>query len=133
MLLALPIYCYVVAAWFIRPLSANNIALAYAVPLSFVTGLLLIDVPRSELLATLRRVRVELSLALVMSLMPSAMVPASVAADAATCKTLEDDIEVELSGVLEGVSMYDLLSHYLENPPTLQAGAAARVRQFGGC
>lgn len=76
---------------------------------------------------------IALSLALVMALMPSAMVPASVAADAATCKTLEDDIEVELSGVLEGVSMYDLLSHYLENPPTLQAGAAARVRQFGGC
>ena len=63
-------------------------------------------------------VSIALSLALVMALMPSAMVPASVAADAATCKTLEDDIEVELSGVLEGVSMYDLLSHYLENPPT---------------
>ncbi len=78
-------------------------------------------------------VSIALSLALAMVLMPSAMVPAAVSADAATCKTLEDDIEVELSGVLEGVSMYDLLSHYLENPPTLQAGAAARVRQFGGC
>jgi hypothetical protein len=68
-----------------------------------------------------------------MVMMPSAMVPISVAAEAATCKTLEDNIEVELSGVLEGVSLYDLLSHYLENPPTLRAEAAARVRQFGGC
>ena len=68
-----------------------------------------------------------------MAMLPSAMVPVSVAAEAAKCKTLEDDIEVELSGVLEGVSMYDLLSHYLENPPSAQMGASARVRQFGGC
>ena len=74
-----------------------------------------------------------LSVAVIMVMMPSAMVPISVAAEAATCKTLEDNIEVELSGVLEGVSLYDLLSHYLENPPTLRAEAAARVRQFGGC
>ncbi len=78
-------------------------------------------------------VSILLSIGLIVAMMPSAMVPAAVSADAATCKTLEEDIEVELSGVLEGVSMYDLLSHYLENPPTLQAGAAARVRQFGGC
>ena len=74
-----------------------------------------------------------LSVAVMMAMLPSAMVPASVAAEANRCKTLEDDIEVELSGVLEGVSMYDLLSHYLENQPTAQAGASARVRQFGGC
>ena len=74
-----------------------------------------------------------LSVAVMMVMLPSAMVPASVAAEANRCKTLEDDIEVELSGVLEGVSMYDLLRHYRENPPTAQAGASARVRQFGGC
>ena len=74
-----------------------------------------------------------LSVAVMMAMLPSAMVPVSVAAEAAKCKTLKDDIEVELSGVLEGVSMYDLLSHYLENPPSAQMGASARVRQFGGC
>ena len=74
-----------------------------------------------------------LSVGVMMVMLPSAMVPVSVAAEAAKCKTLKDDIEVELSGVLEGVSMYDLLSHYLENPPSVQMGASARVRQFGGC
>lgn len=69
LLLALPIYFYIVTAWLIRPLSVSNIALAYAVPLSFVTGLLFFQVPRLELIAMLRRVRVELLLALIMALL----------------------------------------------------------------
>lgn len=68
-LLVLPIYLYIVTAWFIRPLSVNNIALAYVVPLSFATGLLIFNVPRWEVLAMLRRARVELVLALVMALL----------------------------------------------------------------
>ena len=68
-LLVLPIYFYIVAAWFIRPLSANNIALAYVVPLLFITGLMLFNVPRSEVLDVLRRVRIELALALLMGLL----------------------------------------------------------------
>ena len=43
-MLALPIYFYIVTAWLIRPLSVSNIALAYVVPLSFVTGLLFFQV-----------------------------------------------------------------------------------------
>lgn len=68
-LLILPIYFYIVTAWFIRPLSVSNISLAYVVPLSFVTGLLLFNVPRSEVLVMLRRVRFELALALLMGLL----------------------------------------------------------------
>ncbi len=66
-LLVLPIYFYIVTAWFIRPLSVSNISLAYVAPLTFVTGLLLLNVPRSELLAMLLRARFELALALLMS------------------------------------------------------------------
>ena len=66
LLLALPVYFYVVTTWIIRPLSIGNFALAYAVPLSFVTGFILIQVPRWELIAMLQRVKVELALALVM-------------------------------------------------------------------
>ncbi len=68
-LLILPIYFYIGTAWFIRPLSVSNISLAYVVPLSFVTGLLLFNVPRSEVLVMLRRVRFELALALLMGLL----------------------------------------------------------------
>lgn len=68
-LLVLPIYFYIVTAWFIRPLSVNNIALAYVVPLSFVTGLLLFDIPKWEVLVMLRRARFELALALLMGLL----------------------------------------------------------------
>ena len=69
LLLVLPIYFFIVTAWFIRPLSVNNISLAYAAPLTFVTGLLLLNVPRSEVLAMLLRARFELALALLMSLL----------------------------------------------------------------
>ena len=68
-LLVLPIYFYIVTAWFIRPLSVSNISLAYVAPLTFVTGLFLINVPRSELLAMLGRARFELALALFMGLL----------------------------------------------------------------
>lgn len=68
-MLAMPIYFYIVTAWFIRPLSVSNISLAYAAPLTFVTGMLLLDVPRSEVLAMLRRARFELALALFIALL----------------------------------------------------------------
>jgi hypothetical protein len=68
-LLVLPIYFYIVTAWFIRPLSVDNIALAYVVPLLFVTGLLLFNVPKSEVLVMVRRARFELALALLMGLL----------------------------------------------------------------
>lgn len=68
-LLVLPIYFYIVTAWLIRPLSVNNIALAYVVPLSFVIGLWIFNVPRCELLVMLRRVRFELALGMLMSLL----------------------------------------------------------------
>jgi O-antigen ligase len=68
-LLVLPIYFYIVTAWFIRPLSVNNISLAYVAPLAFVTGLLLLNVPRSEVLAMLLRARFELALALLIGLL----------------------------------------------------------------
>ena len=69
LLLALPLYFYMVTAWMIRPLSLSNIALAYAVPVTFVAGLLFFQVSRGELVAMLRRVRVELALALIMALL----------------------------------------------------------------
>lgn len=65
--------------------------------------------------------------------MPYAMVPESKASAGLECRSLDEDIEIELVGVLEGVSMYDLLSNYLENPPAQQAGAASVIKQFGGC
>ncbi len=69
LLLALPLYFFIVTAWMIRPLSHSNIALTYVVPLTFVTGLLFFQVSRGELVAMLRRVRVELALALLMALL----------------------------------------------------------------
>jgi hypothetical protein len=66
-------------------------------------------------------------------LLPSAMVSVSKATNASQCKTLEEDIEIEFSGDLEGVSMYDLLSHYLENPPAIGSDNPGRMKQFGGC
>ena len=68
-MLVLPIYFYIVTAWIIRPLSLNNIALAYVVPLSFVTGFLIFNIPRYEVLFMLRRVRFELALALLMGIL----------------------------------------------------------------
>jgi hypothetical protein len=68
-MLVLPIYFYIVTAWFIRPLSVSNISLAYVAPLTFVTGLLLLNVPRSEVLGMLLRARFELALALLMGLL----------------------------------------------------------------
>lgn len=47
----------------------NNTALAYVVPLSFVTGLLLFNAPRWEVLVMLRRARIELALVLFLSLL----------------------------------------------------------------
>ena len=69
LLLALPIYLYIVAAWIIQPLSLGNIALAYALPMYFLVGFLFFQVPKSELLTMLRRVHVELGLALLMGLL----------------------------------------------------------------
>ncbi len=69
LLLALPVYLYIVTAWMIRPLSSSNIALAYAIPIYFLVALLFFQVPRSELLAKLWRVRVELGLSLLMGLL----------------------------------------------------------------
>lgn len=66
-LLALPIYVYVVVSWLIRPLSSGNIALAYAVPLSFSAGMLIFSVPRSHVVAMLGRLRIELALTLLMA------------------------------------------------------------------
>lgn len=66
-LLVLPIYFYIFAAWFIRPLSVSNISLAYVAPLLFVTGLLLLNASRSEALTLLLRVRFELALALLIA------------------------------------------------------------------
>ncbi len=68
-LLVLPIYFYIVTAWVIRPLSVNNIALAYVVPLCFVTGFLLLNIPKWEINLMLRRVWIELALALLMGLL----------------------------------------------------------------
>ena len=68
-MLVVPIYFYIFTAWFIRPLSSGNISLAYVAPLAFVSGLLLLNVSRSELLALLLRARFELSLALLMALL----------------------------------------------------------------
>ncbi len=73
------------------------------------------------------------SVALIGVTMPYAMVSESVASAGLQCRSLDEDIEIELSGVLEGVSMYDLLSNYLENPPAREAGAASVIKQFGGC
>lgn len=73
------------------------------------------------------------SVALIGVTMPYAMVSESVASAGLQCRSLDEDIEIELSGVLEGVSMYDLLSNYLENPPAQKAGAASVIKQFGGC
>lgn len=69
LVLILPVYVYIVTGWFIRPLSVDNIALAYAVPLSFVTGFLLFNVPKREALAMLERVWVELTLALLIAML----------------------------------------------------------------
>lgn len=66
-LLAVPVYAYIVICWFVRPLSTNNIALAYILPLSFVIGAFLFRVPRSDFLSTLRSLRVELVLTVFMS------------------------------------------------------------------
>lgn len=78
-----------------------------------------------------------LSLVVVVSLLalllPLAMVSVSTATNASQCKTLKEDIEIDFSGNLEGVSMYDLLSHYLENPPAISSDNLGRVKQFGGC
>ena len=74
-----------------------------------------------------------LSVALIGLLMPSASVSVAVAETARSCKTLEEDIEISLVGDLEGVSMYDLLSHYLEVPTAKVSSGQAVVRQFGGC
>lgn len=68
-LLVVPIYLYIVTAWLVRPLSANNIALAYAVPLTFGIGILLFNVPKWEVNLMLRRVRIELALTLLMGLL----------------------------------------------------------------
>jgi O-antigen ligase len=68
-LLALPVYLYIVTAWMVHPLSLSNIALAYAIPMYFLVALLFFQVPRSELLTMLRRVRVELGLVLLMGLL----------------------------------------------------------------
>ena len=74
-----------------------------------------------------------LSVALIGLLMPSASVSVATAETARSCKTLEEDIEISLVGDLEGDSMYDLLSHYLEVPPAKASSGQAVVRQFGGC
>lgn len=67
--LAAPVYLYIASAWIIRPLSFNNIALAYAVPLLFSVGLLVFAVPKSVVVKMLGKVKIELGLALVMALL----------------------------------------------------------------
>jgi O-antigen ligase len=69
LLLAVPVYAYMIVGWIIRPFSYDNIALAYALPLAFVTGMLLLQVSRLELVALLRRLRLELTLGLIMGLL----------------------------------------------------------------
>lgn len=69
LLLALPVYFFIVTAWMVRPLSVSNIALAYIVPMTFATGLLFFQVPRGELVSMLQRVSVELTLAFMMALL----------------------------------------------------------------
>jgi O-antigen ligase len=69
LLLALPVYFFVVTAWMVRPLSVSNIALAYVVPVTFVPGLLFFQVARSDLVDMLKRVRVELTLVLLIALL----------------------------------------------------------------
>ena len=71
------------------------------------------------------------TLAVFALLVPAAMVSQEVAATGGSCKTLSDDIEVELQGTLEGISIWDLIRYYLENPPA--TGSAIKERQFGGC
>jgi O-antigen ligase len=69
LLLALPVYLFIVTAWMIQPLSLGNIALAYAIPIYFLVALLFFQVPKSELLTKLWRVRVELGLSLFIGLL----------------------------------------------------------------
>jgi O-antigen ligase len=69
LLLALPVYLYVVTAWMPRPLSLGNIALAYVIPMYFFVAVLFFQVPRLEILDMLRRVQVELGAALLMVLL----------------------------------------------------------------
>lgn len=69
LLLIAPVYVYIVTAWVTRPLSVGNVALAYTIPLYFVVAVLFFQVPRRELASMLRRVRVELGLALLMALL----------------------------------------------------------------
>lgn len=68
-LLSLPLFFFIIAAWMVRPLSVGNIALAYAAPLLFGTGLLLLRVRRAELAAMLHGVRIELALTLLMAVL----------------------------------------------------------------
>lgn len=65
------------------------------------------------------------------AMVPASMVSKELAVKASSCKTLSDDIEVEFHGVMEGISIWDLIRYYLENPPA--AGSATTERQFGGC
>ncbi|MDH3946928.1 MAG: O-antigen ligase family protein [Gammaproteobacteria bacterium] len=69
LLLGLPVYIYIVAAWMIQPLSLSNIALAYALPMYFLVGMLFFQVPKPELLTMLRRVRMELGLVLLIGVL----------------------------------------------------------------
>ena len=64
-------------------------------------------------------------------LAPAAMVSEELALTSNTCKTLSDNIEVELQGTLEGISIWDLIRYYLENPPA--PGAVSKAQRFGGC
>ena len=64
-------------------------------------------------------------------LAPAAMVSEELALTGNTCKTLSDNIEVELRGTLEGISIWDLIRYYLENPPA--PGAVSKAQRFGGC
>ncbi|MGI9318795.1 MAG: O-antigen ligase family protein [bacterium] len=68
-MLVVPVYFFILAAWFIRPLSVSNISLAYVAPLTFITGILLLNVSKSELVNLLMRFKFELPLALVMGLL----------------------------------------------------------------
>ena len=65
------------------------------------------------------------------AMVPGSMVSRELAVAGSSCKTLSDDIEVEFQGVLEGISIWDLIRYYLENPPSV--GSDIKERQFGGC
>ena len=65
------------------------------------------------------------------AMIPASMVSKELAATASSCKTLSDDIEVEFQGILEDISIWDLIRYYLENPPA--PGAVSKAQRFGGC